>query len=1217
MQKKPFMIIILAILLAQPLVVVSSISTTFVTSTLSPVESVTVAQEHGTRLEGTDLANHVPILINGTADFDVQGWPGDGTEGNPFVIAGLNITYDYWDYLITIMNVDDYFVIEDCFLHQFSGEWGIRLENVTHATIQYVTIISESGGFDVVTSDGVDLSHVHVESSYDVGLWANHVPNLEVSHSLFNSTNAGAAWVNGSNSAEISNSVFDSDVPYTDLQVRYSNDVTMYDVEFHASSIELYVRNCVNFYANGIIATHGEDEGIWLYQCNDSRIENAEVMTNWNALYVNQCFNISISDSEFTNIVGSQCLQIVSSSEISFNQILVNDTNSMAMQVTGSDNITIVDSTFSNIPGECIWIQTTPDVNIISNTFGNIDDTVIGLDSSSHRANVSYNSMSDFPFNPGMYVANSDNGTFGHNDLTNAGLGFYSISSSRWQIHDNVMMGGDTGIEIESGAQSDIWNNNISKTANYGFYALGHGTIELWENTIIDTETGMYLENCDYQYVRDNRITNSVTGMYLETTANSTINDNIISDCEENGIYLLEVVTTEFDGNNISRCGVAGFYYYDGFYNSYTNNNLEECGFNFLEFPSSVAKFNHSFSGNLINGLPLFYAINQSSLAIDGNNYGQIILINCTDSSVTGGNFVSCTSAVQINFGSEISITGISGENLYMSAYAQLAENITIQDSTFIAGNHQNGIFVWNSPRFWIENCTFSGMGGDWLSAPTALRLFSSDYYTVIDCEFTDLPGYGIAAGDTGFSSGVWGEIIDCTFTNNTRAITSYNAQWLNITNNDFKWCDYGIYSDISDYWRVEWNEIQDCDVGIYKYISYDWLTANNTVRWNRIGMESEGAFTEGIVADNVFALNYEANGLDDNLRYWDDSVDTGNYWDDYGGSGVYNIGGGGGAQDRYPMQYVVSAPIINSPMDMWMAEGSDDNTIFWLPYDDALRDWTVTVDGEAWDSGIWNFNNVTVNFDALAYGTHTVLITVWDVDSSYVNDTVIVHVYDNTPPEIDAPGDQVLFEGVEMTVEWEVSDLNPTDYVVTVDETEFDTGTWATGFLEIDFDGVAAGYHNVTVTIYDVDGNMASDFIIILVIDDDVSPTIDSPEDIEYVEETTGNSIAWVPEDDHPDSYSVSYNSTVVESGDWGGSRITVDVDGLSVGSHVFTITVYDRSGNSATDSVNVTVTPIIPIEPPVPPVDWVLLLIIGGAIGAVVVVIVIVYFLKKRPAS
>ncbi|MDF1540929.1 MAG: hypothetical protein P1Q69_18680, partial [Candidatus Thorarchaeota archaeon] len=414
-------------------------------------------------------------------------------------------------------------------------------------------------------------------------------------------------------------------------------------------------------------------------------------------------------------------------------------------------------------------------------------------------------------------------------------------------------------------------------------------------------------------------------------------------------------------------------------------------------------------------------------------------------------------------------------------------------------------------------------------------------------------------------------------------------------------------------------NYMQDNGYGIQLDYADDWVIANNTILWSYFYGISIGSLADVTeISGNTIALSGWANGFDDNTQFWDDGMDTGNYWDDYSGTGAYDIpAGGGSSQDRYPMQFIATYPIVNSPQDVYYAEGSEGNFLTWLPFDDYLRDWIVTIDSQTWDSGAWNFENVTVNIDGLAYGTHIVFITVWDIDTNFVTDTVIVHVYDDTPPEIDGPPNAEFYvDATGQTVEWIVSDLNPDTYVLTVDDVEFRSGTWSTGVISIDVDEIEEGEHTLVMTIYDVDSNSATDTVLILVIADTEDPTIDSPADLVYLEGTTGNAIVWTPRDDNPDSYQIVSNGTTLKTDDWSGSRIAFDVDGLAPGVYLYTVTVYDTSGNFATDSVNVTVTPVIPLDEPVI-VDWLLIIIVVVVIGAVVVVIAIIYFMKKRTSS
>ncbi|MCK4279629.1 MAG: hypothetical protein KAW94_03530, partial [Candidatus Thorarchaeota archaeon] len=254
---------------------------------------------------------------------------------------------------------------------------------------------------------------------------------------------------------------------------------------------------------------------------------------------------------------------------------------------------------------------------------------------------------------------------------------------------------------------------------------------------------------------------------------------------------------------------------------------------------------------------------------------------------------------------------------------------------------------------------------------------------------------------------------------------------------------------------------------------------------------------------------------------------------------------------------------------------------------------------------------------DELAYGTHTVVVTVYDVDQNSVSDTVLVHVVDGTDPVIDAPANTIAFlDATGQTLTWEAYDLNPGTYGVEIDGEVAESGTWTSGTVEYNIDDLELGLHHVVLVIYDLDMNSVGAGVWVEVVDDVTDPSIDSPADLEMLEGSTGNNIIWTPEDKYPDRYEIHYNGSVIVSDDWGGSRIVVVVDDLHAGTHVMALTVYDGAGNSASDEVTVTVIQAVPVTPP--PSDYLeLLMMIGAAVGAAAVVIAIIYFLRKRKAS
>ena len=124
-------------------------------------------------------SEHVPILIDGTEEFELQGYSGSGTVGDPYIISGLNITTYSSIFAIEIRDTQAYFIIQNCFIWQRYSTSSIYLENITHGVVEDSLIISVSTGLRVDTGNNTEVSNVKIEStgsafygtqSYDVYL---------------------------------------------------------------------------------------------------------------------------------------------------------------------------------------------------------------------------------------------------------------------------------------------------------------------------------------------------------------------------------------------------------------------------------------------------------------------------------------------------------------------------------------------------------------------------------------------------------------------------------------------------------------------------------------------------------------------------------------------------------------------------------------------------------------------------------------------------------------------------------------------------------------------------------------------------------------------------------------------------------------------------------------------------------------------------------------
>jgi len=84
----------------------------------------------------------------------------------------------------------------------------------------------------------------------------------------------------------------------------------------------------------------------------------------------------------------------------------------------------------------------------------------------------------------------------------------------------------------------------------------------------------------------------------------------------------------------------------------------------------------------------------------------------------------------------------------------------------------------------------------------------------------------------------------------------------------------------------------------------------------------------------------------------------------------------------------------------------------------------------------------------------------------------------------------------------------------------------------------------------------------------------INSPDDVYYKENETGNEISWTATSLNPATYDLYFSGYQIDTGEWySGIPITISVDSLSIGTHNYTIVVSDYWGYITSDQVNVIV--------------------------------------------
>lgn len=308
--------------------------------------------------------------------------------------------------------------------------------------------------------------------------------------------------------------------------------------------------------------------------------------------------------------------------------------------------------------------------------------------------------------------------------------------------------------------------------------------------------------------------------------------------------------------------------------------------------------------------------------------------------------------------------------------------------------------------------------------------------------------------------------------------------------------------------------------------------------------------------------------------------------------------------------------PEIDSPDDVEM-EYMDPVDLTWSPDAYTPESFKFYIDDVLEDTGVWDGSALSFPLDGFDPGYYKCELEVYDDMDFTTSDIVWVNVTDTTAPVVSDVADFSIPYGVSGDyLIWTCSEPFPDYFVITKDSVTIDEGAWNGTDLRVSLNGLSVDSYVYKLTVNDTYGNFASDEVIVSVIVDDDSPSVTPLNDISFEFGITGNYLVWICSDLFPESYIILRNGTEIDSGLWNGSNLAVNLDGLGIGAYNFTILLYDTSGNSASDSVIVTVT--APETTPTTPdgnqlIDP-MLLIIAGAASVVVLLILVVVFMKKR---
>jgi len=238
---------------------------------------------------------HAPINITSDADFDIQGWPGNGSSVNPYIIEGLSITTDAE--CINITDTTVYFEVKNCILSGGSEHFGsgIVLNNVFNGTIQYCTIYMHNHGIYLVNSNNCKITSNAVSSnSFGFALYDSDYCTL-TNNTAFSNLFEGFR-LSSSNNCTLTNNTA-SNNPYYGVRLRSSNNCTLTNNILVDNGLTID-RGSISHWFHDITGNTVNNKPLGYFKSITSTIIDG---TQYGQVILANCSKVTVKDGVFTD----------------------------------------------------------------------------------------------------------------------------------------------------------------------------------------------------------------------------------------------------------------------------------------------------------------------------------------------------------------------------------------------------------------------------------------------------------------------------------------------------------------------------------------------------------------------------------------------------------------------------------------------------------------------------------------------------------------------------------------------------------------------------------------------------------------------------------------------------------------------------------------------------------------------------------------------------
>ncbi len=431
---------------------------------ISQNEEVKLSLDEPLRLDDYEVRE--PIQIDNDEDFAAQavseGWPGDGTEGDPYIIEGYEIDGAGHGYCIYIGNTTVYFLLRENYLHSASGvssdyfvNSGINLYNVQNGMVVNNTASNNdrSGIFLWGSNNNTLQNNTANLNSGSSGIYLGISSNNTISHNSLSDNSYGIlVYYYSDNNVIVNNTMSDNHAGIYLSWGSKKNLIASNYVSYNLDGIRLYdtTKNTLtdNILINNGILIFGNDLSYW-----NTHIMDPSNTINGKPVYYRKDRTGGTVPAGAGQVILANCTGVI-----------VDDQNvgkgTAGVQLGFSDDNIITNNIANSNNRYGISLYRSHQNYVVDNTinFNDWDGLVLVF---SHGNELSVNNA----INNGRYgfsLSRSDNSSISNNIVSSNHHGVFLYSSYNNIITDNnISYNGERGVSIKDADHNLIYHNSF------------------------------------------------------------------------------------------------------------------------------------------------------------------------------------------------------------------------------------------------------------------------------------------------------------------------------------------------------------------------------------------------------------------------------------------------------------------------------------------------------------------------------------------------------------------------------------------------------------------------------------------------------------------------------------------------------------------------------------------------------------------------------------